>query len=396
LSEIRLERLPALDSLRGIAAFIVVLAHCSLIWPEGAHAQLPLWISFTPVRLLLSSYASVILFFVLSGYVLTFPFLKYEIVSYPAYVVRRLCRIYLPFVAAIIFSAVLYACSHPARAGMGSAWFQHQWLPCSDLGNWMGRHLAMTGLDPDMSLDPVIWSLVYELRISLIFPLIVLLSRKPFLAIVTAVILHAAATMAAIHTGNGYALNSARDFMGTFLLTARFASFFIMGSTCARHDPAIRAWIQRLPYGVWPCMFVIALIGFTIPTDIHNQRLHALMPGLDEGGVMRFMVEFCLGIASSIIIISARDTKWLAKFLTLEPVHWLGKISYSLYLVHLPIIFFLFRMLLGKMDFYQIALLAIATSLAAAAIFYALVERAAIVLGRHLSARMTRQVFMAR
>src|SRR4051794_22028684 len=54
-------RITALDSVRGIAAFLVVMNHCYLtFWPAGP----------TLAGVLIGGRASVIVFFVLSGYVL--------------------------------------------------------------------------------------------------------------------------------------------------------------------------------------------------------------------------------------------------------------------------------------------------------------------------------------
>ncbi len=82
-----------LDSLRGVAALTVVLHHFSRICPENfTHLLIR-----TPLRLLLAGDQAVILFFLLSGFVLTLPYKKNTSLSYGPFLLRRVCRIYLPY-----------------------------------------------------------------------------------------------------------------------------------------------------------------------------------------------------------------------------------------------------------------------------------------------------------
>ncbi len=73
--------------------------------------------------------------------------------------------------------------------------------------------------------------------------------------------------------------------------------------------------------------------------------------------------------------------------LSRRPVHWLGVRSYSLYLVHEPIVVALaldFRLTNAPIWF---AIVAIALSIAVAAAFYRLVERPAVRLAHRVGAR---------
>ena len=96
------DRLLALDVLRGIAAFIVVLGHLFLMYPEALRMEIPTWLRISVLRVLVNGHASVILFFVLSGYVLSIPFLRGNAPPYFSYVAKRICRIYIPFAISIL------------------------------------------------------------------------------------------------------------------------------------------------------------------------------------------------------------------------------------------------------------------------------------------------------
>ena len=79
-------RLPPLDAVRGLASFIVILTHCSSMMPVELRSQLdgPIWSIL--LRLFTNGSAAVIIFFVLSGYVLAMPFFRGTPPSYPRFV----------------------------------------------------------------------------------------------------------------------------------------------------------------------------------------------------------------------------------------------------------------------------------------------------------------------
>src|SRR5690606_7470689 len=83
-------RLGALDGLRGWAAVTVFLSHCACTLSGAAYA----WAVHSPLRLFLDGQAAVDLFFVLSGFVLTLPFLRGENGGWGSFVLRRGFRLY--------------------------------------------------------------------------------------------------------------------------------------------------------------------------------------------------------------------------------------------------------------------------------------------------------------
>jgi peptidoglycan/LPS O-acetylase OafA/YrhL len=106
-------RIRCLDGLRGSAAVVVLLNHSMLLSATLAGAfitytdnrgAIPWVLTYTPLHLWWAGREAVIVFFVLSGYVLarsaygrTFTWLAY----YPS----RLIRLYLPVVAAVLWSS---------------------------------------------------------------------------------------------------------------------------------------------------------------------------------------------------------------------------------------------------------------------------------------------------
>ena len=95
-----------LDALRGIAALMVVMWHfvCATYTVEDPGTK-----SFVmSLYFLVQGRAAVILFFILSGFVLSLPFFREPQPGYGGFVLRRICRIYLPYV-------VLIACTIHVR-----------------------------------------------------------------------------------------------------------------------------------------------------------------------------------------------------------------------------------------------------------------------------------------
>lgn len=96
-------RLNCLDSLRGVAALIVVLSHFTLMVPDAvrdsvqsvaeALHSLPNAMLYAFIKIHMAARSAVILFFVLSGFVLTRSLQKGN-TPFFEYVIKRLFRIY--------------------------------------------------------------------------------------------------------------------------------------------------------------------------------------------------------------------------------------------------------------------------------------------------------------
>ena len=178
------DRIGALDSVRGVAALIVVVHHCLLTQPafsdyffsrwRTGHSSLTEWLMFeTPLRLLWNGAEAVTLFYVLSGLVLSLPWFAGRPPRYRDYAIRRLCRLYLPYAAAVGLSAVLAVWLHPVAAVAGLS----DWV---NTMNWTKEvtpavlidHAVMLG--HRNMLDGVVHTLIWEVRVSLLFPLLIL------------------------------------------------------------------------------------------------------------------------------------------------------------------------------------------------------------------------------
>ena len=169
-------RLTGLDGLRGVAALAVVVSHILGTTPafiDPASGSVAWWLSYTPISLLWNGKEAVIVFFVLSGFVLSRPFLRSTSPSWRAYYPRRLVRLYLPMWGALLFTAVMTFLV--ARHGMaGSSLWTNGHV------NRTGGYVGQDALLPHIgdTFDGPLWSLRWEVLFSLALPLYVVLARS--------------------------------------------------------------------------------------------------------------------------------------------------------------------------------------------------------------------------
>ena len=167
------QRFRELDSIRGLAALIVVFHHYRLMWFYQEAQTLNLrTILLYP---LFAGRESVLLFFLLSGFVLAIPYIRGNSQPYSMFVLRRILRIYCPYLCGLALAVVGNAVWH-GSVELGP-WADQSWLmPVS----WkvVFENVLMVGIRPMLQFNPAFWSLVIEMRMSIIFPLLFLWVRK--------------------------------------------------------------------------------------------------------------------------------------------------------------------------------------------------------------------------
>ena len=366
-------RWDSLDALRGIAAFLVLTFHCSQLSSGFAARANPLnpaswlepwtWLKYTPLRLLVSSGPpAVVLFFALSGFVLSMPFLRARRQpGYAEFAVKRVCRIYPPFAFAVLVSAALYALVQPSPIPALSAWFNEVLWTQPLSADYVGRNLLMTGLHDDMTLDLVMWSLVHELRISLIFPVLFLLTRRWPAATFAASLLGGIACTAALAGAD------AGNLAMSLVDTGRFVVLFVAGILIAGHMEAIRGAAGRLPAWAIPVAWVVGVGLLMAP-----------------GPSVFAYYNFVWGAGAVLLLAVVVGSPASDRVLSAPPLVWLGKVSYSLYLIHVPLLVSAVHLTYGRLPLGVTIPAVIAASLLCAELMHRFVELPSIRLGRIL------------
>ncbi|NYF53884.1 acyltransferase family protein [Tunturiibacter gelidoferens] len=318
-------RLRELDSLRGLASLAVVLHHFVLMWPAWpwpTHG--PLWHRLHLTLLFYPLYAgheAVMLFFVLSGLVLSFPYLLGRGQPYPIFLARRILRIYGPYLAALILSIAGAAIWHGNHAR--GAWAAPFW---SEPVRWtlVLQHIAFLGIYNWQQFNFVIWSLIIEMRISIIFPLLAyfILRLRTRIALLLALALSLTTFLVVLFHPDA-------DQTTGLLRTVHYTAFFIFGILLARHLKTISARFRSLPvtirFGIAALSF--ALYNFSVPF-LWNFRRPWTMTA----------TEWLVAAGAIGFIVVGLNAPPVQRFLLSSIPRFLGRVSYSLYLIHVPVL----------------------------------------------------------
>lgn len=394
-----LRRSVQLDSVRGVAAFIVLMYHCSLTMPASWQsadqpASLPRYLRpgfllhYTPLHLLVLGPACVLLFFVLSGYVLALSLSGGRFGGYGRFVIRRICRIYIPFAVVIMLSALAWRIVQPTSLPDVSAWFNaEQWSEFPSAMLLLG-HLAMVGTPPLQSLDPPMWSLVVEMRISLIFPLLyfaVTRHRAAGLAVVAALYLPACLIL----SQRGETMP--QSFSSSICGTLAYLPVFAAGIMLYEKREMLHSLYQSMSVARRCAAALFAILGFALAHRAALWLTAALpsvpfvRPQVLAGLVSLMFWQVMVGGAAAAIIFMALYSDICRRVLAARPLQWLGTVSYSLYLTHMVVLMAAVHALHAYLPLPAILGLVIPLALAVAALSYRWIEEPSIALGRRLA-----------
>jgi peptidoglycan/LPS O-acetylase OafA/YrhL len=288
--------IPQLEALRGIAAICVVAEH-SFITKWGYRTgifdaprdlqEILNWIAHTvfPGR------SAVILFFVLSGFVLK---MQWDNLPGPApirlasYSIRRCFRLLPALWFSIAFAwALALVSGHPVDSSMAE----------------LLRTFAMQSI----SINPPIWSIIAEIQCSLFLPVLLFFDRRAGTFGRAAILL--------LLIGAHYALNPE-----PYL---RYAVFFYVGILIHHWGPACCRLAQGLVISV--CLAVIGLAPQIWVFDLPVFKM------TDNWAYQMVLAVPCFVLVAAV---AYRQSPWSDALLLSRPARFVGRISFSLYLVH--------------------------------------------------------------
>lgn len=368
------DRMRSLDGLRGIAALAVVFSHALLSLPvfwdhilgKSPNATLAWIIGYTPIRLLWAADKAVLLFFVLSGFVLTLPWISGRNRTYASFLTSRFCRIYLPYCSAMLIAAILATTlgGHPVPEA--SDWINgYGWAGGVSQHTLPSVLLVLTNQYCTWLNNPT-WTLVWEMRVSLIFPLLVIPVVRwglPGAALVATCLWAAFIGSKAVDVAHPDMASYIGDPHKMFF----YAGYFLLGAVMAKYR-AVLAQIGSARNGGIATALLIAGLAYWL------LRWPATAEMLKTPGAI-------------LIITAAISAGPFSRWLSRPSTQWLGRVSYSLYLIHVPVILTTEYLLSTYLDQKALVILAILISLLFAELFYRVVERPAHQLGRYLSTR---------
>ena len=298
---------PEIDGLRALAILPVVLFHSGVSWLPGG-------------------FVGVDVFFVISGFLITSILLhaeptgSYSLLTFWSRRIRRILPAFLTvLLSAAIVSATLIHTSDAAQFGTQGL------AAITSLANIYYWKLGMNYWGPQAEDSPFLhcWSLSVEEQFYLVYPLLLTLLLK----------------------------YQRRALLSACLLVAG-ASFTLWCLGTDRHPAAA---FYLLPTRAWElaigCSLAVFQQGRAGQSAIQSTALANCLVGLGFGGILYAYLSFdgqedlswrflFPVVGTALIIAATNSTSAFRKPLTFPPIIYLGKISYSLYLWHWPVLVF--------------------------------------------------------
>lgn len=336
-------RLDFLDGIRGIAALYVLIHHIyrEINWRlEQEGNTLPPVISKILPWILGHGSIPVAIFIVLSGYCLMLPVIrsgtKRMPMSMPSFFKRRAKRILPPYYAALILSLVPIAIV-PREIGsmMGLHWRDAQ--TSSIFYDLLSHLLLIHNLREEWTykINGVMWTIATEWQIYFFFPLLLIPLWRQF-GITFTVIVAFILGLTPHYLFNGYLDWSCPWYLGLFSLGMAGA---IIGFS---QEPRFRLFRDKFPWlpasnGFTATIFIILLrqrnsfgLANYFSFNIKDWQFDLIIGFL----VVCLLIYFTKFSSGSL----QRPHPILLRFLETKWVVTLGTFSYSLYLIHAPIL----------------------------------------------------------
>ena len=368
-------RVYSLDGLRGVAAVVVFVHHAFLTQPALAeayrahpgHLGTVSWLfTHTPLHLLWAGTEAVFVFFVLSGLVLALPASDGGRIDLAAYYPRRLLRLYLPVWAAVVL-ALGWAAAFPRLWHRGDSWWLKDYAAEPTAAGARGDLLMLHGPG---TTNHVLWSLQWEVVYCLALPLVVVLlkiGRRLWW-------LKASAVMGAMAAGAG--LNNSALW---------YLSIFATGTLMALERPRLGRWAawldDREKADRWWAATLTASLGLLLT------YWFVPVAGMQATGLGAVRGLQALGACGLVFV------AWFAPAargaLNSEIAQWLGDRSFSLYLVHLPVIVAVSTWLGGQPHLGGVLIASAVIAFPLAAVFHRFVEQPAHRLARTVGRRIS-------
>lgn len=373
------DKIAVLDSIRGMAAFVVVLCHYTYaFFPAAtmgslavAHTSVEQWLFKSPLSILFAGRFAVILFFVLSGFVLTLRFVSNQQGSLFPAAIKRYVRLMPIALVSVLFAYLImslgFIYAGEAAQVTGSGWLTGLYVFDPSLSGALLHGLLgvfSAGVDAPTSYNPVLWTIYYEFLGSLLVFGIASLVRgqsKRWLLYIIALL----------------------AFINTFFCG------FILGLILADLYASRQQLFERIQNMSWVYksgLLLFALLIAAFPTEQAQlgPYWNALILLKSDIDISRTILEL---VAASIIIMLALSWGGMTRLLERRQLIWLGKISYALYATHFIILFSLASGLFTVVDNYLsylpavavTAVISISATLALSALWHRYIELPSIV-----------------
>lgn len=327
----KVNRFLELEGLRGVAAVAVVLFHAILMFYPGifygpsSYGGLNIQnlryednLYGNPIMGFLTGSFSVAIFFVLSGFVLSVSFFR----TRDASVIKRLAakrymRLMLPALTSILLAYFLIKVGFSGEKEQvvtltHSSWLAGLWLQVPHFKDALVQGLWGVFAMGESSYNPVLWTIKIELIGSfVVFAAALLFSESKYRWLMYAIL--------------------------ALIFSTSWYLSFIVGMAIADWVTNYRNGLKRIPSWL---LYIGGLLGVGLgafpPTDLSGTIYRFLLiPTLSQTQNL----SLYLAIGAALVILAVIGVPKLNNFFSDQKVAFLGKYTFALYLIHMPVLF---------------------------------------------------------
>lgn len=323
-----MEKVKYMEGLRGLATIIVVLSHFAVFFypalytgdPSEARfvSKLDIVIAGTPLNLIYNGNFAVCIFFLLSGYVLSYKFFKtndYEYVISGAF--RRYFRLLIPVLAVNIITFFLMSeglfFNKQVGYSIGSTlWLNQQWSFTPTVPNLLKESFIGVFFLQAENYNPAQWTMTYELLGSyLVFAVLALFGRYKY-----------------------------RNFVYFILCCIFFQTYFIAFiAGLIICDLNINGFIEVFRKKAFKWVLIALIFGsYPAGMDVSNTIYKIFdFSTVYDAPITNNLPLFYHILGAVCFFLVLINSERLQRFFSAKPLLFLGRISFSIYLIHLPI-----------------------------------------------------------
>lgn len=318
-----------LDGVRGVAMMIVVFHHFGLgffpainyLNPDQIHlgnGEAELLIAKTPLNIFFNGGFAVSIFFVLSGFVLSYKFHRsgsHKLLR--EYAAKRYFRLLLPVGASILICYLLYEAGLFTHKELGDLTKSKDWLNCLFTGiktvaDMIKNLFLDVFLNNDNRYNPVLWTMTIEFLGSLLlFSFLTLAGNNK-----KSILLHIIVAVLILLTD--------KKFYAAFILGSLISRLFVDGFSFPKGWKGITIKLFLVVAGIY---FSSYPQGSFVQQSMWKPIAWSWTNTYD---LFHVLGSFCL------LFVICFEKNFI-RFFSIKPFLYLGKISFSFYLIHLAV-----------------------------------------------------------
>ena len=356
------KRIESLDAFRGIASILIMITHLILVVPEVCRVE--------NLGYIYNAFSwKLPYFFILSGYVLT---LSYQRIKdrvkhpYRTFIVNRFLRIYpLFFLSTVAMFLIKIAFDAGADLEGASMFYNISWRIEGSF-NELLHALSLIGCANSWTFNSTAWTLVFEMRYAILFPLFVWIMRKSLAFFLVFIAL----SIIAINIDSGIERVDffyAQDLKLSNLCSMfNFLVYYIAGIAFAlNRDSLTKCYLSLSSVGsaIYLAIVIILAIIPVWETWLMPQGLPIIVKN----------ISIMLGILMWMVVLINNER--IKTFFSNPILTAIGRSSFSIYMWHIPIFTLLYMSLRDSMNIWWIIAISSVTTILFAQFSFKYIEQ---------------------